>query len=341
MLNKDNDIKLDIINYAKNLNIDAIGFCDTNIPEQDVLNYQEYLASGNYQDMLWLESRKDIRLNPLLLNPNAKNIIVLGFNYFDSTKEKKDYQISIYANQKKDYHKWVYGKIKELSQYLSDKYGDSNRYFVDSAPVLEKVFAKKTSIGWQGKHTCIVSRDFGNWLFLGVILTSLSIEPDEPHKDFCGSCEKCINACPSGAITPYKLDVKKCLSYLTIEHKGNIPQDLHGALGNRIFGCDECLVACHFNKWQKQSNWSEVYENPNYPKSLIDLLNMGEEDFVSMFSGTPIKRTGYLHILRNIIIVAQNSKNKDLIVPLQKYLNFDDANISALTKTAIDVLQSS
>jgi epoxyqueuosine reductase len=338
MLNNANDIKLDIIKYAKSLKIDAIGFCDTNIPQEDLLNYQEFLASGNYEDMLWLESRREIRMNPLLLNPQAKGIIVLGFNYFDNTKEQKDYQISIYANQKRDYHKWVYAKIRELAEYLTNNYGDTNRYFVDSAPVLEKVFAKKTAIGWQGKHTCIVSREFGSWLFLGVILTSLDIIPDVPHGNFCGSCEKCLVACPTGALTPYKLEVKKCLSYLTIEHKHNIPQDLHGALGNRIFGCDECLVACHFNKWQKQSNWSEVYENPNYPKTLIDLLNMNEEDFIKIFSGTPIKRTGYLHILKNIIIVAQNSKNKDLIPHLQKYLNFDDVHVANLAQNAIIVL---
>ncbi len=330
------NIKNKIVDYAINtIKIDAIGFTKPEIPVFDLENYKQYLKEKNYGDMLWMESRFELRSNPKTLLPSAQSAIILGFNYFDDSKIKKDYEISLYANQKIDYHQWVYDKIKLLSKFLNKEFNDENRFFVDSAPILEKVLAKQTQIGWQGKHTCIVSRNFGSWLFLGVLLTSLSINPDSPHNDFCGTCTKCIDACPTGAITPYKLNVSKCLSYLTIEHKDVIPDIFHCALGDKLFGCDDCLKACHFNRWQKQSNFEEIYENKNYPKNLIAVLQMNEKDFETIFKHTPIKRTGYIHVLSNAIIIAKNSSNKDFLPYINNLIDYPDLKIQKLSKDAI------
>ena len=301
------NIKQKIIDFSQSIGIDAIGFTTPDIPQADIDNYLKYLDSKNYGDMTWMESRRELRLDPLKLHPPTKTIIMIGLNYFDSTKPKYDYEISVYANQQIDYHYWVYSKAKLLNEYLATLGGES-RHFVDTAPILEKVFAKKTSIGWQGKHTCVLSTKFGNWLFLGSILTSLEIEPDEPHPDMCGSCTKCIDACPTQALTPYKLDVKKCLSYLTIEHKGEIPAELHEKFGNKVFGCDDCLQACHFNKFEKQSEHQEVKYNEKFPKSLEYFTNMSEETFAETFKKTPIKRLGLKNLLRNVKVALGNKE---------------------------------
>lgn len=299
------NIKQKIIDFSQSIGIDVIGFTAPIIPQADIDNYLEYLDSKNYGDMTWLETRRELRLDPLKLHPPTKTVIMIGLNYFDSTKPKYDYEISIYANQQIDYHSWVYEKAKMLSEFLVTL-GGKNRHFVDSAPILEKVFAKKTSIGWQGKHTCVLSTKFGNWLFLGSILTSLDIEPDEPHRDMCGSCTKCIDACPTQALSPYKLDVKKCLSYLTIEHKGEIPAELHAKFGNKVFGCDDCLQACHFNKFEKLSEHEEVAYNEKFPKSLEEFKILNDETFAETFHKTPIKRLGLTNLLRNVKIALGN-----------------------------------
>ncbi|MDR0483704.1 MAG: tRNA epoxyqueuosine(34) reductase QueG [Alphaproteobacteria bacterium] len=302
------NLKQKIIDYSKTLGIDAIGFTTPDIPYEDVKEYLNFLAEKNYGDMTWLETRAELRLNPLKLHPPTKTIIMIGVNYFDNNKPQYDYEISIYANQQLDYHSWVWEKAKKLAEFI-DSMGEQSRYFVDSAPIMERVFAKKTNIGWQGKHTCIVSRKFGSWLFLGSILTSLEIEPDSPHKNMCGSCTKCIDACPTSALTPYKLDVVKCLSYLSIEHKGEIPQELQDKFGNKVFGCDDCLKACHFNKFTVQSNHSEVAYNEKFPKSLNELSSLNENSFATIFKKTPIKRLGLKNLLRNVAIAMKN-KNK-------------------------------
>ncbi|MCL2567501.1 MAG: tRNA epoxyqueuosine(34) reductase QueG [Alphaproteobacteria bacterium] len=298
-------MKQKIIDYAKSLGIDAVGFTTPVIPQEDADEYLKFIADKNYGDMAWMETRKDLRLNPLLLHPPVKTVIMIGVNYYDCQKPPYDYEISIYANQQLDYHSWVWEKAQGLSKFLETLGGDS-RYFVDSAPILERVFAKKTQIGWTGKHTCVVSRHFGSWLFLGSILTSLEIEPDVPHKNFCGSCTKCIDACPTKALAPYHLEVSKCLAYLTVEHKGEIPVELQKKFGNKIFGCDDCLRACHFNKFAVQSSHLETSYNERFPKSLNEFTNLNEESFASIFKKTPIKRLGLKNLLRNVSIAMKN-----------------------------------
>ncbi len=301
------DIKQNIINKSKELGIDSIGFCSPDIPKADIDNYLEYLKLNNHHHMDWLKTRKHLRLDPNALHEGTRTVIVLGLNYCDHNKPEYDYEISVYANQTIDYHHWVYDKAKLLVKYLADLGGNS-RCFVDSAPILEKVFAKKTNVGWQGKHSCIVSREFGSWLFLGVIFTNLEIPFDQIHKDLCGSCRKCIDACPTGALSEYKLDVGKCISYLSIEHQGEIKKELANEFGNKIFGCDECLKACHFNKFEQPSKHPETNYNQNFPKSLAELNEISEEKFMEVFHKTPIKRLGLKRLKRNIAIIENNTK---------------------------------
>ncbi len=307
-------IKSSIIEYATNtLKIDTIGFCKPLIPQEDLENYRQYLAKKNYNDMLWLKTRQALREDPKSLMPSAKTAIALGFNYNKNIKSEKDFTISEYANQQKDYHLWVYDKAKELASYLKETYGANSRYFVDSAPILEKVLAKQTGIGWQGKHTCIVSPKFGSWLFLAVILTDMEIDTDTPSKDYCGKCTKCLDACPTGALTPYKLDVKKCISYLTIEHKTSFPEDMISKLDNKVFGCDDCISSCYFNKFSPPTEHYITKNNPNFPKDLINFLLLKEQDFKTVFNNTPLKRTGYAALLRNVLIALINTKTNVII----------------------------
>lgn len=297
-----------ITNYAKNiLKIDAIGFSPAEILAEDICNYHQFLQEKNYGDMYWLKTRQSLRDNPKQLLPQANSAIVIGINYFN-VKPLKDYELSIYANQLQDYHLWVYQKVKSLARFLNSSYHDTNRYFVDSAPLLEKVLAKYTNIGWQGKHTCIVSKEFGSWLFLGVILTSLQLPADNPHKNLCGTCTKCIEACPTQALSPYKLQVNKCISYYTIEHQTDIPKELHSKFGKKIFGCDACLQACPFNKWQKISKHQASSYNPKFPKTLQDFIKLDPNNFNQIFKDTPLKRTGFTKLMRNIAIIRNNSK---------------------------------
>jgi epoxyqueuosine reductase len=329
-------IKENIIEYAKNiLNIDAIGFCKPEIPTEDLTNYREYLAKKNYNDMLWLKTRQALREDPKSLMPSAKTAIVLGVNYNKSIKSEKDFQISEYADQQEDYHLWVYHKAKNLATYLKQIYGANSRYFVDSAPILEKVLAKQTSIGWQGKHTCIVSPKFGSWLFLAVVLTDIEISTDTPSKDYCGKCTKCLDACPTGALTPYKLDVKKCISYLTIEHKTAFPEDMISKLDNKVFGCDDCISACYFNKFSTPTKHHITQNNTNFPKDLISFLLLKEDDFKLVFKNTPLQRTGYTALLRNVLIALLNTSvnleiNKKAIYKLIALCSHNNLDIKKL-----------
>ena len=299
-------MKAAITNYAKDiLKIDAIGFSPAEILTADLSNYHKFLQEKNYGDMYWLQTRQLLRDNPKQLLPQANSAIIIGLNYFN-VKPIKDYEISIYANQLQDYHLWVYKKVQTLAKFLNTTYQDTNRYFVDSAPLLEKTLAKYTQIGWQGKHTCIVSKEFGSWLFLGVILTSLQLPADTPHKNLCGTCTKCIDACPTKALSPYKIQVNKCISYYTIEHKTDIPKELQSKFGKKVFGCDACLQACPFNKWQKVSKHQASSYNPQFPTTLQDFIKLDQNNFNQIFKNTPLRRTGFSRLMRNIAIISNN-----------------------------------
>ena len=234
--------------------------------------------------------------------------------------------ISVYA-QGADYHKVVKKALKAMGRWLADEWGCQLKVFVDTAPVMEKPLSAAAGLGWQGKHTNLLSREFGNWLFLGIIYTTLDLEPDAPASDHCGSCTRCIVACPTGAITaPHRIDARKCISYLTIEHSGPIPHDYRAAIGNRIYGCDDCLAVCPWNRFaeQGQANLAFSPRAELAAPALADLLALDEASFREMFSGSPIKRIGIARMLRTCLIAAGNSGNAGLRGAVERHVGSDD-----------------
>jgi epoxyqueuosine reductase len=257
--------------------------------------------------------------------PEAKSVVVLGLNYGPSDdplaplKRRDAGAISVYARHR-DYHDVLKGKLKELASFLvADARPEKAdvKVFVDTAPLLEKPLAARAGLGWQGKHTNLVSREFGSWLFLGAILTDLDLKPDPPESDHCGQCRACLDACPTRAFpAPYQLDARRCISYLTIEHKGPIPQEFRAAMGNRIYGCDDCLAACPWNKFASQGREAKLAARADLDAPpLAELARLDDASFRSLFSGGPIKRAGRARFVRNVLIAIGNSKDRGLSGP--------------------------
>ena len=273
-----------------------------------------WLADGSEGDMAWMRETMERRADPGALWPEARSIIMLAMNYgpdrdaLENLAHVDRANISVYARHR-DYHDIVKGKLKLLASKLVARAAGDVKVFVDTAPVMEKPLAERAGIGWQGKHTNLVSRSFGSWLFLGSIFTTLELPPDEVEIDHCGSCDACIRACPTGAIVaPYRLDARRCISYLTIEHKGAIPHEFRAALGNRIYGCDDCLAACPWNKFASTTHEAKLAARQDLlAPSLRDFLAMDEAGFRSFFSANPVKRIGHARFLRNVLIAAGNS----------------------------------
>jgi epoxyqueuosine reductase len=285
---------------------------------------QAWVADGCHGDMLWMESRMDERANPQTLWPEVRSVIMLGMSYApaDDPMALADVadraRISVYARGR-DYHDVVKGALKRLAGWLVHQAGGDVKVFVDTAPVMEKALAEATGIGWQGKHTNVVSRDHGSWLFLGAIYTTLDLTPDVAGADRCGSCNACQTACPTDAFpAPYRLDARRCISYLTIEHKGPIPHALRAGIGNHIYGCDDCLAACPWNKFAASAaaNKALLPRAELIAPRLADLLTLDDAAFRALFSGSPIKRTGRDRFIRNVLIAAGNSKDTALRNPV-------------------------
>ena len=284
-----------------------------------------WVADGCHGDMLWMEGRIDQRADPATLWPEVRSVIMLGMSYAPATDpmamaaHPDRARISIYA-QGRDYHDVVKGALKRVAGWLVHQAGGDVKVFVDTAPVMEKALAEASGLGWQGKHTNVVSRDHGSWLFLGAIYTTLELSPDSAGEDRCGSCNACQVACPTDAFpAPYRLDARRCISYLTIEHKGHIPLELRRGIGNHIYGCDDCLSACPWNKFAQGAAANKAF----LPKAelvaprIADLLTLDDAAFRALFSGSPIKRTGRDRFVRNVAIAAGNSGDVAMVVPLQ------------------------
>jgi len=332
-MKKNKDSKL-IRELAKEFEFDVCKITDSKLPLLAALRLKEFIDSGFHGEMKWMEDTFERRKSPVNLWGEAKSAIILGLNYGPKTNplEKNDNKnignISVYA-QGKDYHDLIKGRLKLLSSKLISKLKNENetkiKVFVDTAPIMEKPLAEKAGLGWQGKHTNLVSRDFGSWLFLGVILINKSLEYDNSENNYCGSCDKCITICPTNAFdAPNKLDATKCISYLTIENKNIIPKKYRIAIGNKIFGCDDCLAICPWNKYAKKTKEIKLNEN-KYNFDLIKLLQLSDQSFRNQFSGSPIKRIGRDRFLRNCCIAAGNSENRKL-VPYLINLLFNDAS---------------
>ena len=302
------------------LGFDEFGVTDLESFEFNASKIKEFINNNYHGEMYWLKDKLEIRSNPKNIWNDAKSAIVLGINYGpasnplnDLKKIKKGY-ISIYS-RRKDYHKVIKAKLKVLARHIQKIEPSKVKVFVDTAPLMEKPLASAAGLGWQGKHTNLVSRKYGSWLFLGIILTDIYFRNEKNIKSNCGTCSKCIDVCPTKAIIkPYVLDARRCIAYLTIEHKTHIKKDFRVKIGNRIFGCDDCLAVCPWNKFAKKYNdikleYIKKLDMPN----LKYFLSFSENDFIINFSGTPIRRLGYNRFMRNVLIAAANSKDLSLI----------------------------
>jgi len=285
--------------------------------------------------MGWLAHRADQRSHPRSLWPAARSVIALGLSYAPSddplaTLAMPDRgSISVYARNR-DYHEVVKGMLKHVAQFIVARFGPDVKVFVDTAPVMEKPLAERAGVGWQGKHTNLVSRAHGSWLFLGEIYTTLEIPPDEPHTDHCGTCTRCLDICPTDAFpAPYRLDATRCISYLTIEHHGPIPHVLRPLMANRIYGCDDCLAVCPWNRFAHATPHDKLRARADLTAPrLAELAALDDAGFRTMFSGSPIKRIGRDRFVRNVLIAIGNSRDPTLL-PVAARLTLDDNEVVA------------
>ena len=291
------------------------------------------LAAGWHGDMEWMAETAGRRGSPQGMWPEAKSVILLGINYGPETDplailgERSLGTISVYARNR-DYHEIIKGKLKELAGVLARRSGAEVKVFVDTAPLMEKPLAEAAGLGWQGKHSVLVSREFGSWLFLGAILTSAELPGDKSHEESCGSCTRCLDICPTNAFpAPFKLDARRCLAYLTVEHKAQIPLEFRQAMGNRIYGCDDCLAVCPWNKFASVSREAKLRARPELERPrLADLVQLDDEGFRALFAGSPIKRIGLARFLRNVLIAIGNSGEQGLIPLVEQRLD-DEAPV--------------
>ena len=312
---------------AARLGFDVCGITRAELPTSVGTHLDEALSLGHHGSMEWLENRAAQRVQPQALWDGARSVIMLGMNYgpminpLERLKQRSIGNISVYA-QGDDYHDVIKKRLKGLGRLLGERFDCPLKVFVDTAPVAEKPLGQQAGIGWQGKHTNLVSRDFGSWLFLGAIYLGIALDPDEEEIDHCGSCQACLDVCPTDAFpAPFKLDARRCISYLTIEHKGPIPEEFRRPMGNRIYGCDDCLAACPWNKFAEQARESafharEELQNP----PLTELAALTDTTFRALFRKSPIKRIGRDRFVRNVSIAIGNSGDRSLraaLVPLK------------------------
>ena len=307
------EIREAIRGEALAMGFDAVGFAAAQLAEQARADLTEYLDRGYHGDMGWLAHTAARRGDPQTLWPEARTVVVLGLNYageadpFSAAADTECGAISVYARGH-DYHDTLKKRLKALARWIAARWPGELKVFVDTAPVMEKPLAQQAGIGWQGKHTNLVSRELGSWLFLGEIYLSLALDPDVPEEDHCGACRRCLDACPTDAFpAPYRLDARRCISYLTIEHKGPIPHELRPAIGNRIFGCDDCLAVCPWNKFARAGHEPDFLPRAalTAPR-LAELAALDEAGFRALFSGTSVKRTGRDSFLRNVLTAIGN-----------------------------------
>lgn len=292
-----------------------------------------FIAAGHHGAMAWMETTLERRMTPTAMWSEARFAVVVALNYgpdhdpMQTLAHKSHGNISVYARGK-DYHDTLKKRLKQLAGAFGRESGAQVKVFVDTAPLMEKPLAALSGLGWQGKHTNLVSRDLGNWFFLGVMLTDAQLEPDAPETDHCGSCRACLDVCPTDAFpAPYRLDARRCISYLTIEYKGHIPLEFRAAMGNRIYGCDDCLAVCPWNKFAAVASEAAFHARAELKlPGLDELAALDEAAFRDVFAGSPIKRAGRDGFVRNVCIAIGNSGDASLVVALQRLLD-DEAAI--------------
>ncbi|MBM0169366.1 tRNA epoxyqueuosine(34) reductase QueG [Altererythrobacter sp. C41] len=346
---RENDpLREDLIAEAQRLGFVAVGIAPAVDDPLRARRLSEWIAAGHHGSMGWMEDRAEVRQGPQSMWPEAKSVIALGMSYAPeddplALAEAHDRaRISVYA-QGRDYHDTVKKAAKALARWLvAREPGAELKVFVDTAPVMEKPLGQMAGLGWQGKHTNLVSREHGNWLFLAAIYTTVDLAPDAPHSDRCGSCRACQDACPTAAFPePYRLDARRCISYLTIEHKGPIPHEFRKPLGNRIYGCDDCLAVCPWNKFADAAarNLAFLPRAELMAPRLAELLALDDAGFRQLFSGSPIKRIGRDRFVRNCLIAAGNSGDVGLIDQVAELTGDPDPVVAEAAEWALAELR--
>jgi len=351
-------MKTRISEQARALGFDAVAFTTPDLPTHSARGLSEFLTYQHHGDMQWMEEKTDRRSDPRVLWPEVKSIIMLGHNYAPKTNplekllQKNIGNISCYALNN-DYHDVIKKKLKTLARWVSAEMGCDVKVFVDTAPVMEKPLAEMAGIGWQGKHTCLVSREFGSWLFLGSIFLGKDLSSDAPpdpvqplhgaqdgRKDHCGSCRSCLDICPTQAFTAErKLDARKCISYLTIEHKGQIPLEYRKAIGNRIYGCDDCLAICPWNKFAQASQEMAYHPRRELEAPLLaDLVKLDDAAFRALFTKSPVKRIGRDRFVRNVLVAIGNSGDSSLAPLIMPLIQDASPLVSEMAQWALEEL---
>jgi len=310
---------------------DAVGFAPASLAAAAGERLAAFLAAGRHGDMGWLAARSGERRSPDALWPAARSVVAVAQSYtpdgdpLANLARPERGNLSVYARNR-DYHDLMKGALKRLAQRVQHRLGGEARVFVDTAPVMEKPLAQAAGLGWQGKHTNLLSRTLGNWFFLGSLFTTLDLAPDLPGEEHCGSCRACLDACPTQAFpAPFQLDARRCISYLTIEHAGPIDRALRPALGNRIYGCDDCLAVCPWNRFARRTRQAKLLERPDLAApELAELAALDDAAFRRRFAGSPVKRIGRDRFLRNVLIAIGNSGAASLLAAARDRL--DDAS---------------
>ena len=337
--------KAEIAAEARALGFDAVGFAAPEQGPEVAANLDAFLAQGRHGDMDWLARRPERRAAPAALWPGVRSVIAVGLNYGPEDDPlavlaaPDRAAVSVYARGR-DYHDVLKKRLKRLASFVAERYDTEVKVFVDTAPVMEKPVAMRAGLGWQGKHTNLVSRQWGSWLFLGEVFTALELEPDQPEADHCGSCRACLDVCPTGAFTaPYRIDATRCISYLTIEHKGHIAREFREAMGNRVYGCDDCLAVCPWNKFAEPTG-----EDAFLPRAgltaprLAELAGLDDAAFRVRFAGSPIKRTGRDRFVRNLLIAIGNSGDAGLAPTAEGLLGDGSPLVRAMAVWALSRL---
>jgi epoxyqueuosine reductase len=324
------EIREAIREAALAMGFDAVGFAEARLAEKARADLGEFLRRGYHGDMGWLAATAERRGNPQTLWPEARTIVVLGLNYASAddplaaAADPGRGAVSVYARGR-DYHDTLKRRLKALARWIAGRWPGELKVFVDTAPVMEKPLAEAAGLGWQGKHTNLVSRALGSWLFLGEIYLSLALAPDDRESDHCGACRRCLDCCPTNAFpAPYRLDARRCISYLTIEHKGPIAHELRPLIGNRIFGCDDCLAVCPWNKFARATEEPEFLPRAGLTAPLLaELAALDDARFRARFAGTAVKRIGRNRFLRNVLIAIGNvpRPGKELIEAARRSLD--------------------
>ena len=332
---------------AKILGFDVVKITAAELPKLTGERLEEFVKADWHGDMNWMPDTLERRKTPTAMWPQAVSAIVLATNYgpesnpLDRLQLKSKGNISVYALNR-DYHDVVKGKLKQLASWFASQSGHEVKVFVDTAPLMEKPLAAQSGLGWQGKHTNLVSREFGSWLFLGTILTTAKLPYSKPCRDNCGNCSACISICPTKAIPqPYKVDARRCISYLTIEYDGHIAPEFRKAIGNRIYGCDDCLATCPWNKFAKTANETKFKPRAELLEPELSVLaRLDDAGFRKLFSASPVKRIGRDRFVRNVLIAIGNSGDKTLIKCAENLLGDACVQVRAMAVWAIKQLGS-